>query len=70
MADGMLKIPVEFWRSLTEEESREVITSGWLNRKQCRRLWRMQDRQDAPPKRLQILVKKDDVMDLIKRGKL
>jgi hypothetical protein len=49
------------------EEFAEIAETGWLNRKQCRRLWRMQDRQDKPPHRLQVFLKRDDVEAMIKR---
>ena len=63
---GERAIPAAFW-DMPMEEFAEIAERGWLNRKQCRRLWRMQDRQDKPPHRLQVFLKRDDVEAMIKR---
>jgi hypothetical protein len=58
-----ISIPVEFIRTLSRAD-RDVLfgNGGYLDAEQCARLWRMTDRQDVPPKRLQLLVDLADVM--------
>jgi len=56
-------IPRQFWATLTEEEQDEFFASnGWLNAEQCARVWRMTDRQDTPPERMQLFFSRAEVM--------
>lgn len=66
MSDDLNKIPAAFWGTLTDKQFRKIATTGWLNARLCARLWRMTDHNSTPPKRLQVLIKREDVERLIK----
>lgn len=53
-------IPPKFWWTIGEAEFVEIATTGYLNAEQCARLWRMEDRNDKPPKRLQVLLEEEE----------
>ncbi len=58
-----IDIPVAFWKTLSSTEFYAFAKNGgYLNPEQCARLWQMTDRQDEPPRRLQILANAADVM--------
>jgi hypothetical protein len=64
MSDEILvnDIPPPFWQKLREDEWQQVAETGYLNARLCRRLWRMMDRQGPPPKRLMVMLRREDVM--------
>jgi hypothetical protein len=57
-----MDIPPRFWKSLTTEEFSQVFESGELTREQCASLWRMLDRQDAPPDGGRVMLNRADLM--------
>jgi hypothetical protein len=57
-----IKIPARFWAGMSTEEFMGIVRRNGLDGEQCQRLWRMQDRQDAPPNFLEIRVRREDVM--------
>lgn len=62
-----LAIPVAFWRSETKEQLDEFYRGeGILNKRQCRKLWRMLDLQGTPPKSMQIYFKQEELERLAK----
>jgi hypothetical protein len=68
MKDDLSKVPVLFWQTMSPEEFSKfaIDQDGWLNAEQCARLWRMEDRQGEPPKRLQILLNRDEFIKKLK----
>lgn len=66
MEEKMQAVPSKFWASVSNEEFTEIINNdGVLNEELCARLWRMEDRQGEPPKRLEILIKRDQFEKLL-----
>lgn len=61
--EDMCAVPVKFWQAMPEDEfSRFVLEQdGWLNEEQCARLWRMEERNSEPPKRMQVLLKRSEI---------
>lgn len=58
-----MNVPPEFFKSLSEDEKKEIVESdGILNRRLCRRLWAMQSRTDKPPHRLRLFFSSEDIM--------
>ena len=58
-----MSIPVEFLRTLSRGDWNVLCANeGYLDAEQCARLWQMTDRQDVPPKRLQLLFDRADIM--------
>jgi hypothetical protein len=67
--DGLMPVPARFWKTFTEAEFRELAErDGWLNEAECARLWRMQDRNDPPPKQLQMVFRKDEILKVFPPG--
>lgn len=64
MTNEPVAIPAEFWRSMNENEFRELILSGGTIRgKFLERLWKILCRTDAmPADGIEVMVKKEDVM--------
>jgi hypothetical protein len=56
-----VNIPVEFWRSMSEEESLEVVRRGGMTKKQIRRLWAFLGRTDKPPPKMELMVNRVDM---------
>lgn len=57
-----MNIPKEFWAQMSFAEFNALIANdGWMDAGQCARLWRLTDRQDEPPARMQIVLNMDDV---------
>ena len=59
----MMDVPKEFFQCLSDDEWQDLCEhDGRLNRKLCRRLWRMLGRTDPPPHQLLMLLDREDVM--------
>jgi hypothetical protein len=66
-----MKVPLneiipDFWKTMPREDLDEAFATGCLNERQSARLWHLLDHQGEPPKRMEILVSKDDVDRMIK----
>jgi hypothetical protein len=48
------RIPTAFWRTFSKQDFKEMYDRGYLNAEQCRRLYRMTERQQQPPKRISL----------------
>ena len=57
-----LAIPVEFWKSLSDEEWNKVLMTSTIDRRLCRRLWALLGRVDKAPHQVSVFVNKDDLM--------
>ena len=66
--DDFVDIPSEFWKRLGEEGFARVCERGYLDAEQCAQLWRMTDRQDQPPERLEVWVEKRGVDKVIEEA--
>lgn len=60
-ASGMVSVPPRFWQSLSREEVYEIIETGYLNRDQRQRLWRMMDLNGEPPDELKLFINSEDM---------
>jgi len=58
-----IEIPRGYWRKLDASEIIEIARTCMLNKKQCALLWRMTERQSAPPESAFILI---NIKDLTK----
>jgi hypothetical protein len=65
MKDDLGKIVPNFWKTMPRKDAVEAMQTGFLNKTQSARLWRMLDRQGEPPEKLEILVSKEDVDRMI-----
>jgi hypothetical protein len=64
MSDREFLIPPRFFKSLTDEEAAQVVTTSRLTPELCARLWRMLDRQDEPPTSMTLYANSADIMRL------
>ena len=68
MTDAM--IPPKFWQTLKPGEFAQISErGGWLNAEQCARLWRLTDRQDEPPQRMELFFRAEDIDRVFPRKK-
>jgi len=59
-----MDIPPEFWKGLTDKEFASICETSALNRRLCKRLYRMMGRTDPPPDKMLVLLNREDVMRL------
>jgi len=65
-----IALPICFLRTLTPDEvCTLVIRDGWLDEKQCARLWSIMDRKDDPPRIVRVYVRQTDIDMMIEQIK-
>jgi hypothetical protein len=51
----------DWWGALDEAEVTRILTTGRLNRSQCKRFWEYLGRTDRPPSFLRIALNREDL---------
>lgn len=54
-------IPLEFWASMSREQALAEAELGYLDDAECRRLWKILNRSDRPPRRMWVQYAREDL---------
>lgn len=64
-----IKIPAEWWGTLSEDETVEIFRSSTVAGEPLKRLWKMLGRKDRMPKAFDLMVEKKSLDRLLNQMK-
>lgn len=63
-ANDSISIPPSFWRKLSDEEWDDVFKCGGIRGEALKRLWKQLKRKDRRPYALQVMMNRDEFMQV------